>query len=116
MMNDSSVSKIAMVTGGGRGLGRAFAEALAASGYSVGVVARSQAELDETVARVERTGGAVRAIVADVTDASAVDRAVQDIERALGPIDLLVNNAGVLGPLGPFAESDPVAWWRTLEV
>jgi NAD(P)-dependent dehydrogenase (short-subunit alcohol dehydrogenase family) len=115
-MDDSSGSKVAMVTGGGRGLGRAFAEALAASGYAVGVVARSASELDESAARLERAGGTVRAVVADVTDASAVDRAVSGIERALGPIDLLVNNAGVLGPLGPFAESDPMTWWRTLEV
>ncbi len=115
-MDDSSGSKVAMVTGGGRGLGRAFAEALAASSYAVGVVARSASELDESVARIERAGGTVRAFAADVTDASAVDRAVSGIERALGPIDLLVNNAGVLGPLGPFAESDPMTWWRTLEV
>lgn len=115
-MDDNGVSKVAMVTGGGRGLGRAFAEALAASGHAVGVVARSQAQLDQTVSHIESTGGTVRAFAADVTDASAVDRAVAGIERALGPIDLLVNNAGVLGPLGPFAESDPVAWWRTLEV
>ena len=116
MVESSSVSKVAMVTGGGRGLGRAFAEALAAAGHAVGVIARSQAELDETVARIERAGGTVSAFIADVTDSAAVDRAVDGIERALGPIDLLVNNAGVLGPLGPFAGSDPVDWWRTLEV
>jgi NAD(P)-dependent dehydrogenase (short-subunit alcohol dehydrogenase family) len=51
-----------------------------------------------------------------VTDRTAIDRAFTGIERALGPVELLVNNAGVVGPLGPFAESDAGAWWRTLEV
>ncbi len=105
-----------MVTGGGRGLGRAFAHALAAVDYAVAVMARSADELDETVALVERAGGRARAFAADVTDALAVARAVGDIERSLGPIDLLVNNAGVIGPLGPFADSSALDWWRTLEV
>ena len=110
------VLKVAVVTGGGRGLGRAFAQALAAAGYAVAVVARSDAELAETVALVERSGGKVGAFPADVTDSTAVDRAFTEVERSLGPIDLLVNNAGVIGPLGPFAESDAGQWWRTLEV
>ena len=108
--------KVAVVTGGGRGLGRAFAQALAAAGYAVALVARSQSELAQTVALVEGSGGKASAFPADVTDAAAIDRAFGDVERALGPIDLLVNNAGVLGPLGPFVESDVGAWWRTLDV
>ena len=92
--------KVAVITGGGRGLGRAFAQALAAAGYAVAVVARSEAELAETVALIERGGGKASAFPSDVTDAVAVDRAFADIERALGPVDLLVNNAGVVGPLG----------------
>ena len=108
--------KVAVVTGGGRGLGRAFAQALAAAGYAVALVARSPAELAETVALIEGSGGKASAFPADVTDATAIDSAFGDIERALGPIDLLVNNAGVLGPLGPFVQSDVGAWWRTLEV
>jgi NAD(P)-dependent dehydrogenase (short-subunit alcohol dehydrogenase family) len=108
--------KVALVTGGGRGLGRAFAQALAATGYAVAVVARSQAEIGETVVLVERSGGKASAFPADVTDSMAVDRAFTEVERALGPIDLLVNNAGVVGPLGPFAQGDAGAWWRTLEV
>ena len=108
--------KVAVVTGGGRGLGRAFAQALAASGYAVAVVARTAAELAETVTLIERSGGRASAFPADVTDAPAVDCAFTDVERSLGPVDLLVNNAGVIGPLGPFAESDAGQWWRTIEV
>jgi NAD(P)-dependent dehydrogenase (short-subunit alcohol dehydrogenase family) len=108
--------KVAVVTGGGRGLGGAFAQALAAAEYAVGVVARSEAELAETVALIERAGGRASAFPADVVDGTAVDRAFTDVERSLGAVDLLVNNAGVVGPLGPFAGSDAGAWWRTLEV
>jgi NAD(P)-dependent dehydrogenase (short-subunit alcohol dehydrogenase family) len=97
--------KVAVVTGGGRGLGRAFAQALAAAGWQVAIVARQAVEVE-----------GARTFIADVTDEAAVDRAVSDIERALGSIDLLVNNAGVIGPLGPFVESSVAAWWRTLEI
>jgi len=68
------------------------------------------------VALIERSGGKVSAFPTDVIDSMAVDQAFTEVERALGPIDLLVNNAGVVGPLGPFAESDAGQWWRTLEV
>jgi NAD(P)-dependent dehydrogenase (short-subunit alcohol dehydrogenase family) len=106
--------QVAVVTGGGRGLGRAFAQALAAAGCAV--VARSAAELAETVTLVERSGGQARAFPADVTDAGAVSNALADIEQSVGPVDLLVNNAGILGPLGPFAQSPIEDWWRTIEV
>ncbi len=68
------------------------------------------------MALIERSGGKVSAFPTDVIDSMAVDQAFTEVERALGPIDLLVNNAGVVGPLGPFAESDAGQWWRTLEV
>jgi NAD(P)-dependent dehydrogenase (short-subunit alcohol dehydrogenase family) len=73
--------QVAIVTGGGRGLGRAFAEALAAAGCAVAVVARSAAELAETVRLVERTGGQARPFTADVTDAGAVDNAFAEIKQ-----------------------------------
>jgi NAD(P)-dependent dehydrogenase (short-subunit alcohol dehydrogenase family) len=102
----------AIVTGGGRGIGRAIAEALAAAGATVAVWARSSSEIDETVARIERAGGSARAFPLDVTDTSAVADAVSTI----GPIDTLVNNAGASGPFGPLWESDPDTWWHTMDV
>ena len=108
--------QVAAVTGGGRGLGRAFALALAAAGARIAVIARSADELDETVSLVEEAGGEARAFVLDVTDDVAVGRSFAAVAAALGPVDLLVNNAGALGPLGPFAENDLGEWWRAVEV
>jgi len=101
--------QIAVVTGGGRGLGGAFARALAAAGAEVALLGRSQDTLDETVASI---GAGARAFCADVTDAARVAA----VFREIGAVDLLVNNAGILGPLGPFAQSDFDEWWRTIDV
>ena len=107
---------VALVTGGGRGIGRMLAQALAGTGASVGVVARSGGELDETVALVEAAGGTAAAAVADVTDAAALTAAYDRLRRELGPVDVLVNNAGILGPIGPAWDVDAGEWWRTMEV
>jgi NAD(P)-dependent dehydrogenase (short-subunit alcohol dehydrogenase family) len=106
-MND----RVALVTGASRGIGRATAIALGDAGFAVGVVARSAPELEETRLLVERTGAAAVATVSDVTDATAVARAVDEIEAILGAVTVLVNNAGSLRAIGPSWEVDPEAWW-----
>jgi NAD(P)-dependent dehydrogenase (short-subunit alcohol dehydrogenase family) len=106
----------ALVTGGGRGIGRAIALALAAHGAKVAVLARSQDEVADTVRLIEAAGGRAAGIHADVADRTQMHSALEQAEVTLGPIDLLVNNAGALRPLGPFAENDPEEWWRTFEV
>jgi NAD(P)-dependent dehydrogenase (short-subunit alcohol dehydrogenase family) len=108
--------QVALVTGGGRGIGRAIALALARSGASVAVLARSADQLAEVVAEIARAGGRAIACPGDVTDRATVEGAVARVERELGPIDLLVNNAGAGGPLGALAEVDPDEWWRCVEV
>ncbi len=108
--------QIAVVTGGGRGIGRAVAQALAAAGAAVAVVSRSEGELDETVALIQRAGGRASSFVADVTSIDSVRAAMQGVERDLGPIDLLVNSAGAIKPFGPIWENDTAEWWRTMEV
>ena len=108
--------QVAVVTGGGRGLGRAFAQHLAAAGSHVAIVARSAGELAITASLITAARGRAFAVPADITDAVAIGAAFARIEAELGAIDLLVNNAGVVGPLGPFADSTAAVWWRTLEV
>ena len=108
--------QVAIVTGGGRGIGRAMAQALARVGAAVAVVARSGDQLAKTVALIEGEGGRAVALPADVTDQHAVERAVAETERQLGPVDLLVNNAGGGGQVGPLWEVEPDEWWRCVEV
>jgi NAD(P)-dependent dehydrogenase (short-subunit alcohol dehydrogenase family) len=90
--------------------------ALARAGTHVGVVARSEEQLAETVREVREAGGEALAVRADVSDAAAVERMARQFERTLGPVDLLVNNAGTLGPLGPIWEADTEDWWHSVEV
>lgn len=117
--SDSQVDltgQVALVTGGGDGLGRAFALALARAGARVALTARRAEPLTETVEQVEQGGGRALAIPGDVTEPEAVARVVRTAESQLGPIDILVNNAGVLGPLGYDWQVAPEDWWRTFEV
>lgn len=108
--------RVALVTGGGRGIGRTIAQTLARAGASVAVLSRSPEELSETVRLVQRDGGRAASYPADVTDEQAIQKAIHEIEQSLGPIDVLVNNAGTPKPLAPFAETDVNEWWRGMEV
>jgi NAD(P)-dependent dehydrogenase (short-subunit alcohol dehydrogenase family) len=108
--------QVALVTGGGRGLGRAFAQALAGRGAKVAVTARTEQELAATVALIEEAGGTAVALPADVTDQQAVTGVVQSVEKQLGRVDVLANNAGVLGPSGRDWEVDVDDWWHTFDV
>jgi NAD(P)-dependent dehydrogenase (short-subunit alcohol dehydrogenase family) len=106
-------STVALVTGGGRGIGQGIALGLVKAGMRVAVTARSADQLAETVGLA---GGDSIAVVADVADPAAVRAMVREVEQRLGPVDLLVNNAGIAGPYGPMWDGDPEAWWRCLEV
>jgi NAD(P)-dependent dehydrogenase (short-subunit alcohol dehydrogenase family) len=108
--------QVVVVTGGSSGLGREIARSLAASGATVAVIARTRAGLLQTVALIEGEGGTAFAEPADVGDRAAVVRSIESVERKLGPVDLLVNNAGIAGPVAPFWEADPEEWWTTVEV
>ena len=108
--------QVALVTGGGQGLGRGFAQALALAGAAVAVTARSEDRIAETVKLIEEKGGKALAIAGDVIEQSDVERIVATTENAFGSIDILVNNAGIAGGIGKVWELEPAQWWRTLEV
>ena len=108
--------QVALVTGGGQGLGRAFAQALALAGAAVAVTARSEDRIAETVKLIEEKDGKAVAIAGDVIEQRDVERIVATTEDSLGSIDILVNNAGIAGGLGKVWELEPAQWWRALEV
>jgi NAD(P)-dependent dehydrogenase (short-subunit alcohol dehydrogenase family) len=95
--------QVALVTGGGRGVGRAIACALAAAGASVMVSSRTKEQLDGTVSLIESDGGRAAAVVADVEQRASVKEMLSETERVFGAVSLLVNNAGASNPVnGPF--------------
>jgi NAD(P)-dependent dehydrogenase (short-subunit alcohol dehydrogenase family) len=106
----------AVVTGAGRGLGRLVASTLAGTGVGVGLIARSGDELARSVEHIQASGGVAASFAADVTDDRAMTTAIANLRERLGPIELLVNNAGVTGPAGAMWELDAAEWWRTVEV
>lgn len=116
VMNHELREQVAIVTGAGRGLGRAIALALARAGAAVGVIGRSEAPVGETMGAIVKAGGGALAVVADVSEAASVEHAVREVEGALGPVDLLVNNAAIMGPLGPMWNADAHDWWHSFEV
>ena len=107
--------RTALVTGGGRGIGRAIALALATAGSAVAVAARTPAAVEATAAEIRAAGHAALALALDVTDAAAVDRAVLDVAAALGPVEILVNSAGI-AESAPLARTTPELWERHLRV
>jgi NAD(P)-dependent dehydrogenase (short-subunit alcohol dehydrogenase family) len=106
----------ALVTGGGRGIGKAIALALASAGARVVLIARTPSELDQTLAEIQSAGGEGLAMPADVSSPSAIAALFEKVEDSASPITMLVNNAGVLAPIGVLWEVDPDEWWRNLEI
>lgn len=108
--------KVALITGAGRGIGRAMALAFAREGARLAITARTVSELEETAAQIRRLGGECLAVAADVSQRTDVFRLVNELVQRFGPIDVLVNNAGTQGPIGPLAENDTDSWVRAFQV
>jgi 2-hydroxycyclohexanecarboxyl-CoA dehydrogenase len=107
--------RVAMVTGGARGIGRAIALALAADGRVVAVGDLDEGGAGETAAQVEADGGRALGLALDVTDTASVTAAVERAVDELGSIDVLVNNAG-WDAMIPFLETDEQFWDRVIEI
>jgi NAD(P)-dependent dehydrogenase (short-subunit alcohol dehydrogenase family) len=107
---------VAVVTGGSRGIGRLLGQALAGAGAAVGLIARSGDELAESVRLITEDGGRAAAALADLSKPAEAERAIRSLCRRIGPATLLVNNAGIGGPVGDSWHVAAGAWWQTIEV
>ena len=108
---DTLRGKTVLITGASRGIGAEAARAFVRAGAQVGIAARSADSLETLAAE---TGA--RALPCDVADYPSVAEAVARIEGAFGPLDVLINNAGVIDPIAPLASADPDAWGRLIDI
>src|SRR6185503_21102265 len=107
--------RTALVTGAARGIGRAIALELAANGHTVAVADIRKDEATETAKQIAEQTQNTLAVEMDVTDTHAVNVAIEEVERELGPVDVLVNNAG-WDELRPFLDTDEEFWDRVIEI
>jgi NAD(P)-dependent dehydrogenase (short-subunit alcohol dehydrogenase family) len=108
--------KAAVVTGGGTGIGKASALALAREGYSVMIAGRRKEPLDATVKQATDAGGQMRSMVADVSDADVVKRLFAEVKQSFGRLDVLFNNAGRGAPSVPLEDLTPEQWLSVVGV
>lgn len=116
MSNAQLIDQVALVTGGGRGIGRAAALALAEAGAHVAVAARTTTEIDAVAAELRQLGRKAIALPIDLAAEDSVATVVQQVTAELGPITILVNNAAIVGPFGATWELDPQDWVKALTV
>ena len=111
----AGVRRVAVVTGAGRGIGRAVANGLARVGIAVAVAARTREQVEAAAGAIRTGGGGAIAVVLDVTDAKSVEAAIARVEAELGAVDVLVNNAGI-AESAAFTRTGPEMWERHLRV
>lgn len=112
---ESISGKNALVTGAGKGIGRAVAIALAQEGVNVALLARTETQLQQVAQEVEVLGAKAVIVTADVADRTAVEAAVTQVETTLGPIDILINNAGI-GTFAKLVDMAPAEWEHIVQV
>ena len=108
-------NRVVVVTGGGGGIGGATCRRLAAEGAKVAVFDLNQATAEQVAAQIRADGGAAQAVRCDITDRASVDQAIAATQEALGPVDVLVNNAG-WDVFKPFVKTVPAEWERLIAV
>ncbi len=107
--------KTALITGAGKGIGKAIALALASEGVSVGLIARTEKDLRDLAEEIKPLGVKVAIATVDVSDINQVNTAVKSVLAQLGSIDILINNAGT-GTFGKFLELEPTVWEQMIKV
>jgi NAD(P)-dependent dehydrogenase (short-subunit alcohol dehydrogenase family) len=115
-MTTTLAGRTALVTGAGRGIGRAIAIELARRGARLALLARTAEQLGETAALVREQGDDAYVIPADLGEAEAPGQVARQLLKDFGPIDILINNAAVVWPLGPSVTVEPADWTRALTV
>ena len=108
--------KSVLIAGAGRGIGKRLAMGFAEAGARVGLLARSQPELDLAKLEIEQAGGNALRIRADIRDVEQMNAAVDRIRVVFGGLDVLVAAAGVQGPIGPFVATKPKVWNEAIEI
>jgi NAD(P)-dependent dehydrogenase (short-subunit alcohol dehydrogenase family) len=109
-------TQVALITGAGRGIGRAIALAYAREGATLALAARSQEALAQTAQAAQALGAITTFVPTDVTDPTQVETLVRHTVECFGRLDILVNNAGIAGPVGPLQDNDVTAWMQTIQV
>jgi len=112
---ESLAGKVALVTGAGKGIGKAIAVALAKEGVHVGLLARTEKDIQAVGAEIKALGVKAAVATADVGDRGQVEAAVAAVQRELGPVDILINNAGT-ATFGKFLELEPEVWENQVRV
>ena len=115
-MTASLAGRVALVTGAGRGIGRALSLGLVRAGAGVAILARSEDELNQVARAANALGGAALVVTADVGDQGQVADAASRVQRELGTVEVLINNAAVVWPLGPTSLIDPADWAAAMAI
>lgn len=108
--------RVALITGAGSGLGKASAILLAKEGAKIGALGRSGDELNETIGEITRAGGEAISLIADISDAEQMEKAVQQLVSRYGRIDIVFANAGINGVWAPLEELKPEEWNQTISI
>lgn len=114
-MPSRSSKKVAVITGGSRGIGLAIAQAMASSGFNVVITARGSAQLQEAADQIQKRGARVLARSCDIRNEREVAELFDAVKEEFGRVDALVNNAGYSGPLTPLAETSMEQWRANLD-
>lgn len=114
-MGQTIQGKTALITGAGKGIGKATAIALAKEGVNVGLFARTEEDLKKTASELEQYGVKVAYFAGDVSSMEQVDEGVKQLTEQLGTFDILINNAGI-GKFGKFLDLDPAEWKKIIDI